>query len=225
MFIGLLFGLGMGGFIGVFAFVIFTALGIYIGKNMPVTVLKTLKRRRGAKINNQLMDSLILLSNSLKAGMDIVQAFEMVAKDMTPPISDEFSLVIKNYQLGSSFEMAMDGMEERVDNRLLAYMIKAIVLQRQVGGNLTKIFERIVETIREESKLEEKLQTMTAQQRIQSIVVAIMPWLMVSVVFLFRPDAMINFYTTPLGFLVLLFCIGWIGIGMKMVSKLGQVRI
>ncbi|MDR0291867.1 MAG: type II secretion system F family protein [Elusimicrobium sp.] len=222
---GALFGFAMGGFAGVLAFVVITFAGVMFAKNMPGFVLRTLKRRRGAQINSQLMDALILLSNSLKAGMDIVQAFEMVAKDMRPPIADEFSLVIKNYRLGSSFENALSGMEDRVDNRLLSYMIKAIVLQRQVGGNLTKIFERIVETIREEGKLEDKLQTMTAQQRIQSVVVAAMPWVMVGVVFLFKPDTMINFYTTGFGFIVLVFCIGWIFIGIKMVNKLGEIKV
>ncbi|ACC98755.1 TadB [Elusimicrobium minutum Pei191] len=222
---GALFGYAVGGFTGVIVFLLILGLGAKVSKGMPGTVLKNLKRRRGTKINNQLMDSLILLSNSLKAGMDIVQAFEMVSKDMKPPIADEFGLVIKNYQLGSSFEQALEMMEDRVENRLLSYMIKAIVLQRQVGGNLTKIFERIVETIREESKLEEKLQAMTAQQRIQSIVVGIMPWLMISVMFLFRPDAMINFYTSGIGLIVLFFCIFWILMGMKMVSKLGEIKV
>ncbi|MGB2579810.1 tight adherence protein B [Elusimicrobium simillimum] len=224
-FFGLLFGFAMGGFTGVIAFLIVTGVGVYLGKNMPGFVLKRMKQFRGSKISSQLMDSLILLSNSLKAGMDIVQAFEMVSKDMKPPISDEFGLVIKNYQLGASFEAALETMEDRIENRMLSYMIKAIILQRQVGGNLTKIFERIVETIREESKLEDKLQSMTAQQRIQSIVVSLMPWLMVGVMFLFRPDEMFAFYSTGIGFFLLLFCFIWIMIGMKMISKIGEIKV
>jgi len=206
-------------------FLIIFFLGASYAKNVPGMVLRRMKLSRGAKINAQIMDALILLSNSLKSGMDIVQGFEMVAHDLRPPIADEFGLVIKNYQLGNTFERALDSMEERIENRLLSYMIKAIVLQRQVGGNLTKIFERIVETIREESKLEEKLQAMTAQQRIQSIVVGIMPWLMISVMFLFRPDTMIAFYTSGVGLIVLAFCLFWIFMGMKMVSKLGEVKV
>ncbi|MCL2887866.1 MAG: type II secretion system F family protein [Elusimicrobia bacterium] len=225
MLIGALFGFAMGGFSGLLAFAIISFFGVMAARSVPGVFLRTLKRWRGERINSQLMDALILLSNSLKAGMDIVQAFEMVAKDMRPPIADEFSLVIKNYRLGASFESALSGMEDRLDNRLLSYMIKAIVLQRQVGGNLTKIFERIVETIREESKLEDKLQTMTAQQRIQSVVVAIMPWLMVFVVFIFRPATMINFYTTGLGFFVLVFCIFWIFLGIRWVGKLGEIKV
>ena len=104
-------------------------------------------------------------------------------------------------------------------------MVKAIVLQRQVGGNLTKIFERIVENIREESKLEEKLQAMTAQQRIQSLVVAIMPWLMVGLLFVFQPDVMIKFYTRPIGVFTLFACIIWIFIGIKLVNKLGEIKV
>ncbi|MDR0646288.1 MAG: type II secretion system F family protein [Elusimicrobiota bacterium] len=222
---GSLFGLGIGGFMGFVVFIFCFLAGLYISLKMPAVFLGILKRRRGAKVNAQLMDALILLSNSLKSGMDIVQGFELVSHDLRPPISDEFGLIVKNYKLGSPFETALEGMEERVESRLLSYMIKAIILQRQVGGNLTKIFDRIVESIREESKLEEKLQAMTAQQRIQAIVVGIMPWIMVGVMFMFQPDTMIAFYTKPVGLGVLLFCIIWIFLGIKMVNKMGDIKV
>ena len=223
--LGVLFAMAAGGLLGFIILCCFFGVGLNFGLKMPGTMLNVLKKRRGAKINQQLMDALILLSNSLKSGMDIVQGFEMVSKDLRPPISEEFALVIKNYNLGTPFERALESMEERVDSRLLSYMVKAIVLQRQVGGNLTKIFERIVENIREESKLEEKLQAMTAQQRIQAIVVGVMPWIMVGVMFIFQPDTMINFYTTPVGIIVFLFCVVWIFIGIKAVNKLGEIKV
>ena len=195
------------------------------GIRMPEAVLDALKKARGRKINAQLMDALILLSNSLRSGMDIVQGFEKVSTEMRPPIADEFGLVIKNYQLGTPFEKALDGMNDRIDSRMLSYIIKAIVIQRQVGGNLTVIFARLVENIREESKLEEKLQAMTAQQKIQSIVVGVMPFLMMGVMFLFRPDEMISFYSSPLGIAIFFVCIIWISIGMKIIKKVGEVKV
>lgn len=225
MLIGLLFGLMVGGFGGVFVFLLFTLLGGVFGVRMPATVLSSLKKSRGKKINAQLMDSLILLSNSLRSGMDIVQGFEMVSKDMLPPIADEFGLVVKNYQLGTPFEKALDGLSERVESNMLSYIIKAIIIQRQVGGNLTVIFARLVENIREESKLEEKLQAMTAQQKIQSIVVSIMPFVMMLVMFVFNPGQMFAFYTSGIGICVFLFCLMWIGIGMKILRKMGEIRV
>ncbi|MDR0952784.1 MAG: type II secretion system F family protein, partial [Elusimicrobiota bacterium] len=123
--IGVIFGMAVGGFVGFIMFAICFAMGLYSGLKMPGIILKFLKRRRGEKINNQLMDALILLSNSLKSGMDIVQGFDMVSHDLQPPISDEFALVIKNYKLGTPFEKALEGMEERVESRLLSYMVKA----------------------------------------------------------------------------------------------------
>jgi tight adherence protein B len=209
----------------IIAFVFLTALGFAIGMRTPAFVLNTMKQARGRKIDAQLMDGLILLSNCLRSGLDVVQGFEMVSKDLMPPISDEFALVIKNYQLGMTFEKALGVLEERVESKMLSYMIRAIVLQRQMGGNLTKVFERIVVDIREESKLEEKTKAMTAQQKIQSIVVGIMPWVMVGVMFMFQPEVMIKFYGSPLGMGVFLFCAVWIGIGMKVVSSLGKIRV
>jgi len=223
--LGLALGVMTGGFGGVLVFLLVVFGGAVLSIRMPAAVLDTLKKSRGKKINAQLMDSLILLSNSLRSGMDIVQGFEMVSKDMLPPISDEFGLVVKNYQLGTPFEKALDGLSERVDSRMLAYIIKAIIIQRQVGGNLTVIFSRLVENIREESKLEEKLQAMTAQQKIQSIVVSIMPFVMMIVMFIFNPSQMISFYTSPIGIFVFMFCIIWIAIGMKVLKKMGEVRV
>ncbi len=209
----------------ILAFLVLSALGLAIGLRTPNFVLNYMKSARGRKIDTQLMDGLILLSNCLRSGLDVVQGFEMVSKDLMPPISDEFALVIKNYQLGMSFEKALGVMEDRVDSKMLAYMIRAIVLQRQMGGNLTKVFERIVVDIREESKLEEKTKAMTAQQKIQSIVVGIMPWVMVGVMFMFQPETMIKFYGSPLGMAVFIFCAIWIAIGMKVVSSLGKIRV
>lgn len=222
---GLLLGLMVGGFGGVFVFLLVVFMGGVVSIRMPAAVLDALKKNRGKRVNAQLMDSLILLSNSLRSGMDIVQGFELVSKDMLPPIADEFGLVVKNYQLGTPFEKALDGLSDRVDSRMLAYIIKAIIIQRQVGGNLTVIFARLVENIREESKLEEKLQAMTAQQKIQSIVVSIMPFVMMLVMFIFNPSQMIGFYTSPVGIFVFLFCVIWIGIGMKVLKKMGEVRV
>lgn len=223
--IGFFFGWMIGGFFGVFVFLAFLALGGVVSIRIPSSILNTLKKSRGVKVNKQLMDALILLSNSLRSGMDIVQGFEMVSKDLLPPISDEFGLVVKNYQLGTPFEQALEGMVNRVDSRMLSYIVKAIVIQRQVGGNLPVIFARLVENIREESKLEEKLQAMTAQQRIQSIVVSVMPFVMMMVMFVFNPTQMLNFYTSPIGMMVFLFCIVWIFIGMQVLRKLGDIKV
>lgn len=224
-FAGIFLGLAAGGMFGLILFITFFTAGLGLGIKIPGILLNFLKVRRGEKINKQLMDALILLSNSLKSGMDIVQGFDMVSRDLRPPISEEFSLVVKNYNLGTPFEKALEGMEDRVESRLLSYMVKAIILQRQVGGNLTKIFERIVENIREESKLEEKLSAMTAQQRIQAAVVGVMPWLMTSVLFVFQPSTMINFYSQFWGFIILIICIFWVIVGMKAVHKLGEIRV
>ena len=215
-------GMMTGSFI---AFLFLSIAGLVVGLKAPMTILGIMKARRGHNIDAQLIDALILLSNSLKSGMDIVQGFEMVGQDLQPPISEEFLLVVKNYQLGTSFERALEGMEERVESRLLSYMIKAIVIQRQVGGNLTKIFERIVENIREESKLEEKTKALTAQQKIQSIVVGIMPWILVGMMFMFQPDTMTKFYGSIVGMIVLAFCVCWIAIGMKLVAAMGKIKV
>jgi tight adherence protein B len=211
--------------LNIFGLLIFTGTGMYVGLRFPAWVLGFVRYRRGKRVEAQLMDAMILMSNALKSGLDIVQGFELVQRDLLPPISEEFGLVIKNYQLGTPFEKALLGMEERIASRLLSYMIKSIILQRSVGGNLTKIFDRIVENIREEGKLEEKAQALTAQQRIQSIVVGIVPWGLVAMMWAFQPQVMAEYYFTPLGIATVLFCAMWMTIGMGIVRKLADIQV
>lgn len=220
--LGMLFGLLS---FNIFGFIIFSGFGIYAGLTIPGWLLTNIRFRRGQRCEAQLMDAMVLMSNGLKSGIDLIGCIEMVTKDLQPPISEEFSLCLKNYHLGTSMEKALEGVEDRVQSRLLSYMIKAVVIQRSVGGNLTKIFDRIVENIREESKLAEKTAAMTAQQRIQAIVVGVMPWIMLIIMFLFQPGPMKEFYFTGLGVFTLLFCTIWIAIGMKIVNKLGDISV
>jgi tight adherence protein B len=220
--LGLLFGLLT---FDIFGFMIFAGFGLYAGLILPGWLLRNIRFRRGQRCEAQLMDAMILMYNGLKSGIDLIGCIEMVTKDCQPPISEEFGLCLKNYQLGTALERALEGVEERVQSRLLSYMIKAIVIQRSVGGNLTKIFDRIVENIREESKLAEKTAAMTAQQRIQAIVVGVMPWIMLIIMFAFQPGPMKEFYFSGLGVMTLAFCTVWIGIGMKIVNKLGDINV
>ena len=208
-----------------FGLIIFSGFGVYAGLTIPGWLLRNIKFKRGMQCEKQLMDAMILMSNGLKSGLDLIGCLAMVQRDLPPPISEEFGLCIKNYQLGTSFDKALEGVEERVQSRLLAYMIKAVVIQRQVGGNLTKIFDRIVDNIREESKLVEKTAAMTAQQRIQAIVVGAMPWIMLIIMFAFQPGPMKDFYFSGIGIATLMFCTIWIAIGMKVVNKLGDISV
>ncbi|HBL15181.1 MAG TPA: hypothetical protein DD417_00050 [Elusimicrobia bacterium] len=227
----LVFGPMVAGFVmgiatlNIWGFLLLTGAGVYIGFKLPEWTLNFIRKRRGKRVEAQLMDGMVLLSNALKSGLDIVQGFELVQRDLVPPISEEFGLVIKNYSLGTSFEKALVGMELRIESRLLSYMIKAIVIQRAVGGNLTKIFDRIVENIREEGKLEEKAQALTAQQRIQAMVVGFMPWAMLCLMWAFQPDVMAEYYFSPLGVITVLFCVIWMTIGMGIVRKLADIQV
>lgn len=211
--------------LNIFGILIFTIGGVYLGIKLPEWTLSYIRTRRGKRVEAQLMDAMILMSNALKSGLDIVQGFELVQRDLVPPISEEFGLVLKNYQLGTPFEKALLGMEERIASRLLSYLIKAVIIQRSVGGNLTKIFDRIVENIRDESKLEQKAQSLTAQQRIQAIVVGIMPWAMLALMWIFQPDVMSAYYFSFLGVVTIGFCAIWMTIGMGIVRKLADIQV
>ncbi|MBI4668980.1 MAG: type II secretion system F family protein [Elusimicrobia bacterium] len=192
---------------------------------LPTEGLKFIKERRRLKIESQLLDSLILLSDAMKSGLDLAQGLELAVHEMVPPISEEFDLMLKNYKLGMSFDEALKTFDRRVDSDLVSYVVRAIMIQRQTGGNLTKIFDRIVDTIREEGKLKDKINALTAGPRMQSIVISIIPWGMLMVLYFFQPEAVGSFFTSMAGIVIILLCVFWQTIGLIVIRKLAKIEV
>lgn len=205
-------------FIFVFALFVF-------GYLLPSEGLKFVKERRRIKIESQLLDALILLSDAMKSGLDLVQGLELAVHEMVPPISDEFDLLIKNYKLGMPFDEALKGFDQRVASELVSYVVRAIIIQRQTGGNLTKIFDRIVETIREEGKLQDKVNALTAGPRMQSIVISVLPWGMVVIVYFFSPQMIGGFFASLPGIITIIGCVFWQTIGLVVIRKLAKIEV
>ena len=142
------------------------------------------------------------MSNALRAGASILQAFEHIVKEGLNPIAQEFALFLQQTRVGVKFEEALDNLAKRVNSEDLSLMINAIEIARQTGGNLTEVFEKISATIRERMRIQARVRTLTAQGRMQGIVVGLMPIGLVIVMFVIDPLMMNAFFTTALGLLV-----------------------
>jgi tight adherence protein B len=191
----------------------------------PRILLKILRQRRLERFNEQLVDGLLTMSNALRAGFSITQAFESVVKERRDPIAQEFGMLLQQIRVGVKMEEALQGLDERVGSEDLTLMLLAIETARQTGGNLTEVFDKIAVTIRERLRIKGRINSLTAQGRLQGIVVGAMPFLLFLVLTMLDPAMMKNFYTSLQGMIALAVVILLDTAGFLMIRKIVRIDI
>lgn len=171
------------------------------------------KRRR--KFNEQLPEALATMSNALRAGFSVSQAFDSVAGQNIQPMSEEFAILQRQLRIGMPFEQALSSMADRVGSEDLSLVTTALLISRRTGGNVTEIFDKISETIRGRMKIERKVRTLTAQGRMQGAIVSAMPLVLGVAMTIMKPGMMIPFLCSFAGVVsvavvVLLVAAGWL---------------
>lgn len=190
----------------------------------PELIVKWMKRRREKMFADQLVDGLIMLSNGLRAGFTLQQAVEMVAQEARPPICQEFELVLREFHFGVDLETAMMNASKRVHNDDFDLAVTAIAICRQVGGNLPEIFDRIVTMVRDRKLIEGKVDALTAQGRLQALIVALLPWVFAFFCTKINPELMRLLWTTLPGILAMALAIILDVAGYFWVRKLSMVK-
>jgi tight adherence protein B len=171
------------------------------------------------------MDALILVNNAMRSGLDIASGIELITTNLKPPISEEFGTVLNTYRLGGSLESALSDMTRRIRSRSLETAVGAILIQREMGGNLVKTFEQLIQTIREESKLQKKVQALSAQGRTQIAFLAVFPWGLALLFYMLSPDMIGPALRNPLGQVILIGLIIWEGIGILVTKRIVTVDV
>jgi tight adherence protein B len=169
---------------------IFLLVGLFIGFMLPRFWLGRRKNGRLGAFNKQLPDTITLIANALRAGSSFLQAIELVVRESRPPISTEFGRVIREVNLGLSFDIALENMVRRVRSDDLELMATAIAIQHTVGGNLAEILDSIAYTIRERVRIQGEIRTLTAQQRLSGYVVGFLPIGLAGFLFIAAPGFM-----------------------------------
>jgi len=166
---------------------------------LPLLIVHFLKARRDKKFIVQLVDALFGMGNALRAGFSLPLAFEMVAREMDNPMGQEMRLVVQEMRVGVSMEDALHHLAERMPSEDLDLLITSILISREVGGNLTEVFDNIAGTIRDRLRLQGKIRALTAQGRLQGIVVSLLPIGIGLGLNALNPDFFRPMYTTRLG--------------------------
>ncbi|UNC93451.1 type II secretion system F family protein [Candidatus Contubernalis alkaliaceticus] len=166
---------------------------------LPGIYINIKKNKRMLTLNLQLPEALNLISNGLRAGYSFTQAMAVVSREMQPPISYEFGRVLKENALGKTMDDALMNFSRRTDNEDIDLFITALLIQRQVGGNLAEILDNIGHTIRERVRIQGEIKTLTAQGRMSAIIIVALPIGVAAFISVLNPEYMLPLIQEPLG--------------------------
>ncbi len=193
---------------------------------LAIRIFLVIKIKRRAKaFNDQLGDALVLIANSLRTGFSFMQSMEMVSREMLPPIAVEFARTLREINLGINTEEALNNLTLRIDSNDLDLVVTAVLIQRQVGGNLAEILDNIAYTIRERVRLKGEIRTLTAQGRVSGYIVALLPIIMGIIIYIINPEYMGILLTHPLGRILLAAATVSQMIGMWAVRRIVDIDI
>ncbi len=187
-----------GGLVGLITFLVTLKgamffVGALVGILMGFALLGLRIRRRRKKFTNQLGDMLTMVANALRAGFSFMQAFELISREMDAPMGREVQLVVNEVNLGNTLESALDNMQRRVASPDFELVVTAVLIQRQVGGDLAQILDTISDTIQERIRMRREVLALTAQGRISGWVLAAAPFVVAGVMSIIAPS-----YLSPL---------------------------
>ena len=174
-----------------------------LGMIIPWLVVTHKQRQRAALLNSEIGECLTGMSNSLRAGYSFQQAIDLVSKETIGPLAIEFRRTLREINLGITTEQALHNLIQRVEDDDLELIIGAVLIQRQVGGNLAEIFDNIAETIRQRIRLQGDVRTLTAQGRISGIIVALLPVALAALIMVIDPHYMAAFFASRVGWFLM----------------------
>jgi tight adherence protein B len=185
-------------------------------------------RRIGSRLNafnKQLPDTIMLLSNSLRAGSSFLQSIELVSRESPPPMGSEMGRVVREVNLGLSMEEALSNMVRRIKSDDLDLMVTAIGVQQQVGGNLAEVLDTIAFTIRERVRIKGEIRTLTAQGRYSGYLVAFLPIAIAVTLNFINPEFMQPLFTQLIGQILLVVGGIMMLIGFFAIKKITDIKV
>ena len=198
--------------------------GLVAGLIFPGMYVQALTRKTKDKFSGQLVDALMIMSSSFRGGLSLVQALEAVVDEMPDPINKEFGIVLGENKMGVSLEEAFQHLYGRMASSALQQMITAILLARETGGNLPLIFNRIVGNIRESRKIQQNLDTLTIQGKIQGIVMSILPVAFAFLLYSSNRQIFDNMIASEIGRSMLIYAVISETIGVFMIWRISSFR-
>jgi tight adherence protein B len=174
-------------------------LAAIIGGSLPLLWLLMRRRSRFKKFAKQLPDALELIGRALRSGHSLAQGLHVVVEEMPAPIGAEFGRAYEEQNLGVSLESSLKNMLRRMPNMDLKFFVTAVAIQRQAGGDMAEILDKISYIIRERFKIMGQVQALTGEGRISGIVLMALPIVLFFAVYYLNPDYVMLLFTEELG--------------------------
>jgi tight adherence protein B len=191
----------------------------------PWVYLKRRRAKRLAAFGHSLADTLQLMSGSLSAGLSLAQSIDTIVREGAEPITSEFRRVVIETRLGVTLEDSLEGVGQRMESRDFEWVVMAIRIQREVGGNLAELLLTVAATLREREYLRRHVKALSAEGRLSCYVLGGLPPGFLLYLSLSKPDYVSPLYTTPIGWIL---CVGMallLGVGMFWMSKVAKVDL
>jgi tight adherence protein B len=192
---------------------------------LPVVWLLMKRKRRLKAFAAQLPEALELIARALRAGHSLAAGFNLVAQEMSDPIGGEFSRTFEEQNLGKPLDEALNGLTQRIPNLDLKFFATAIILQRQTGGDLAEILDKIGHLVRERFQIWGQVQALTGEGSLSGIVLLALPPALFVVVYRMNPDYLMLLFTDPLGKKMLVGGIVSQLLGALLIRKIVNIRV
>ena len=199
-----------------------TSLGIIL---MLFLWIRMKTQRRLKAFTEQLGDCLTTVANALRAGYSFQQAMDVVAKEMEPPMSTEFERVSTDIAMGVTLEDALEQMNRRVGSPDYDLVVTAVLIQREIGGNLAQILDTISDTINERIRMKREINALTAQGRFSAWVLIILPFVVAAFCYVFNHDQTMMLFTEESGRIALAVALIMEFIGFIAIRKIVDIEI
>ncbi len=200
-------------------------LGVLFGWLLTALYLRMRIAKRRAAFADQLPDVLQLVASSLRSGFSLAQAIDAVVRDDTQPTAGEFNRALAATRIGGELEDALERVAARMHSADLAWVVMAVRIQRQVGGNLAEVLMNTVGTMRERAQTRRHVRALSAEGRLSAYVLVGLPVGLAVFLFWFRPEYMRPLYTTLLGLVMLAGAFVLLVLGSLWMRKLVRVEV
>jgi tight adherence protein B len=205
-----------------------TILSVVVGVallTVPNLIVDIKRRRRLKRFMNHFPEALEMFARSLRAGHSFTGAIQLVAQEMPNPIGPEFSKVFEEQNLGIPLRQALIGMTDRVDILDVKFFVTAILIQRETGGNLAEIIDKIAYVIRERFRVQGQLKVFTAQARISGTILALLPVGMAVLLGILNPDYMKPLWVEKAGKIMIAVAVTMQILGFLVIRKIIRIKI
>lgn len=198
--------------------------GISLGL-LPFLFVFFVRKRRLKRFAALLPEALELVSRALRAGHSLAAGIQLVAQEMSSPICDEFTRCYEEQNLGVPLEEALEDMSDRVPNMDLRFFVTAVILQRQTGGDLAEILDKIGHLIRERFKIWGAIQALTGEGRLSGVILLALPPVLFGVIYRLNQEYVMALFTDPLGKQMLMVAVVMQILGALVIRKIVNIKV